>query len=398
MKASTPYILMEHQVDHDLACLDRAWQESPTFAFVATRSGVAPTWVEERLAQLPDPYRHHHFILLTSGSTGRPKLVVGRRDRAEQLVAVLHQQQESDPVAETLCALPLTYCYAFVNQWLWARQLRRRLVVTPGLAQPDVLKQAFTDADQAMICLVGAQVSLLSRYYGGQKFPGIIRVHFAGGRFPQEHLAEVRDLFPRAIIFNNYGCAEAMPRLTVRRAESASEAHHVGFPLPGIEMKADPEGRLLFRSPYGAVALGDESGWMAVEPTTWVPSGDLGLLGDDGHVELLGRQGEVFKRYGEKISLRQIMSTLQPAWRGTVEYYREIDARGEAGFVVVLAPHPGEGEVVALLKALSLKHPRTHWPLRVESVESIPLLANNKVDREGLARQSGAQIHWRQRI
>ena len=189
-----------------------------------------------------------------------------------------------------------------------------------------------------------------------------------------------------------------MPRLTLRRAELASDAHHVGLPLPGIEMKVDPDGRLLFRSPYGAVALWDESGLMAVDAATWVPSGDLGLVSDDGHIELLGRQGEVFKRYGEKISLSQIMATLRPAWRGTVECYREVDARGEAGFVVVLAPHPVEGEVVALLKALSLKYPRPHWPLRVESVENIPLLANNKVDREGLASQTDVQIHWRQRI
>src|ERR1035441_6572038 len=109
-----------------------------------------------------------------------------------------------------------------------------------------------------MICLVGAQVPLLAQYYEDHSFPGVIRVHFAGGRFPQERLDEVRRLFPQAAIFNNYGCAEAMPRLTLRRAEAATVAHHIGWPLPGVEMQSDEGSRVLFRSPYGAVALMDE--------------------------------------------------------------------------------------------------------------------------------------------
>jgi acyl-CoA synthetase (AMP-forming)/AMP-acid ligase II len=391
-------MLREHEVAAEIGRLDEAWRAPATFAFVADKSGVAAEWIEEKLAALPQEYHEGLFILLTSGSTGRPKLVVGRRDRAERLVEVLHGLQESEPVRETVCALPLTYCYAFVNQWLWARVQQRRLVVTPGLAQPDRLKQALAEATAAMICLVGAQVPLLAQYYAKEAFPGIIRVHFAGGRFPQERLGEVRRLFPQAAIFNNYGCAEAMPRLTLRRAEAAPVAHHIGWPLPGVEMKSDEASRVLFRSPYGAVALMDEAGFNRVDDTTWVPSGDLGHALEDGHWELLGREGEVFKRYGEKISLPQILSGVRAHWRGQADAYRETDPQGEAGYVLVLSPPPSEEEVRALLKEVSLKHPRAHWPLRVESCEAMPLLANGKINRGVLAGQRGAQTHWRQRI
>jgi acyl-CoA synthetase (AMP-forming)/AMP-acid ligase II len=398
MSSFRPYVLFEREVAADIRRLNEAWSAPATFAFVADKSGVPVEWIEEKLASMPEEYSEGHFILLTSGSTGRPKLVVGRRDRAERLVDVLHQLQESEPVREAVCALPLTYCYAFVNQWLWARQRQRRLVVTPGLAQPDRLKQSLAEATDAMICLVGAQVPLLAQYYETQAFPGVIRVHFAGGRFPQERLAEVRRLFPQAAIFNNYGCAEAMPRLTLRRGEAAPVAHHIGWPLPGVEMKSDEASRVLFRSAYGAVALVDELGFNRVDDTTWVPSGDLGREMEDGHWELLGREGEVFKRYGEKISLPQILSTIRANWRGQADCYRETDPQGEGGYVLVLSPHPAEAEVRALLKELSLKHPRTHWPLRVESLESMPLLPNGKTNREGLASHPEAQSHWRQRI
>ncbi len=393
-----PYILPEHEVVADLARLDQAWCEPRTFAFIADKSGVAVEWVEAKLAALPEDYSEDHFVLLTSGSTGQPKLVVGRRERAERLAEALHKLQDSEAVRQTVLALPLTYCYAFVNQWLWARQCQRQLVLTPGLAQPDRLKTALAAAEDAMICLIGAQVPLLVQYFKGGEFPGVIRIHFAGGRFPQERLDDLRQLFPRAAVFNNYGCAEAMPRLTLRRAEAAPVAHHIGWPLPGVEMKADDEGRMLFRSPYGAVALMDETGLLRVTPETWVPTGDLGCGFPDGHWEILGRSGEVFKRYGEKISLPQILTTVRGGWRGNAECYRETDRSGEAGYVLVLSPRPTDDEARGIVRTLSLKHPRTHWPLRVESLPAMPLLANGKIDREHVGGQPDAVTHWKQHI
>lgn len=392
------HMLFEHDVKHDLQALDRAWESPATFAFVADKSGTPGSWIADRLATLPSKYTEDHFVLLTSGSTGRPKLVVGRRDRADRLAAALHDAQESEPVRETVCVLPLTYCYAFVNQWCWARIHRRRFVMTSGLAQPDRLQQALAAAADAMICLVGAQAPLLTEYFEGYTFPGVVRVHFAGGRFPQERLDAVRMLFPQAAIFNNYGCTEAMPRLTLRRAEASPHAHCIGRPLPGVELRSDASERILFRSRFGAVAWLDDSGLMEVDETTWVPSGDLGRLGADGQWELIGREGEVFKRYGEKVSPMQILASVRAMWRGQADFYIATDPRDEAGYVLLLSPHPTEDEVRTLLRNVSLKHPRTHWPLRVESLETLPLSPNGKIDRQSLAGNIAIISHWKQII
>jgi long-chain acyl-CoA synthetase len=249
-----------------------------------------------------------------------------------------------------------------------------------------------------MLCLVGGQVPLLLRYFGSSTFPGVIRLHFAGGRFPQEHLGALRKVFPEAVIFNNYGCAEAMPRLALRRAEAAEQAQNVGWTLPGVEMTTDADGRLLFRSPFGAVALGDDAGFSNVDATTWVPTGDLGAQAADGHWEIHGRHGDVFKRYGEKISVAAVLSTVRANWGGQAEAYREQDRSGEAGYVIVVAPRPAEDETQAVLRELGLKHPRAHWPLRLESLAALPLLPNGKIDRGSLASQTKAETHWRQRI
>lgn len=397
MKAQIP-ILLDRTVHERLEHLDQAWEGSQTFAFVAEKCGVPSEWISQRLAEIPDQYATGHFILLTSGSTGRPKLVVGVKKRSERLTAVLHELQESQPVLETVVALPLTYCFSFVNQWLWARIHRRTITMTGGLSRADSLREALERSSQAMFCLVGAQVSLLMDYFKGREFPGVIRVHFAGGRFPQERLEDVQNLFPNARIFNNYGCAEAMPRLTLRHAEAALVAHHIGWPLPGVELRADENSRLLFRSQYGAVAYIDDQGLHEVGPETWVPTGDLGASGDDGHWEVFGREGEVFKRYGEKVSIIQILAHARRFWSGQVDAYREVDSRGEAGYVLVLAPSCSDAQARELLQGLSRSFPRAHWPLRVESLLVIPLLPNGKVDRMSMAEHGPKTVHWKQMI
>ena len=318
--------------------LAHCWDSPETFALVPEKSGGSRAWIETALGGLPEEHRRGRFVLLTSGSTGEPKLIVGLRERSERLARVLHLLQDSEAVTESVVVLPLTYSYAFVNQWLWGHVTGRRLVLTHGFRQPDVLRQALERARDAMLCLVGIQVPLLDQHFGSEIFPGVIRVHFAGGRFPQEQLPVVHRLFPNAKVFNNYGCAEAMPRLTLRSAEDASDVAIIGRPLPGVELATGESGELVFRSPYGAVGVVDQCGFREIAPETWTGTGDLGAAVGDGSWRLNGRASEVFKRYGEKISLPLLLSSVLRNWQGQAAFYREVDPRGEDGHVLLLAP------------------------------------------------------------
>lgn len=389
-------VYYESDLENRVTLLNAAWDAPATFLFLADKSGVSREWVQTHLDTLPEEYRRWHFVLLTSGSTGRPKMIIGARKRAENLTRVLHVLQQSEPVLEAVVALPLSYCYAFVNQWLWARIHRRRLILTNGLARPDQFVMALEQAANAMLCLVGAQIPMLLLYCRDKQFHGIIRIHFAGGRFPQERLNEIRSLFPNATIFNNYGCAEAMPRLTIRHADEAMVPYHIGWTIPGVEMVSDSDNRLLFKSEYGAVALIDDSGLIKIDNSMWIPTGDLGLQKEDGHWELLGRDGEVFKRHGEKISTPQVLSVVRVNWKEHAECYRETDVRGEEGYVLVLSPVPSDEQVKAILKELSQRYKRSHWPLRVEGVHEMPLLPNGKIDRKALAVMAQKTILWKQ--
>jgi acyl-CoA synthetase (AMP-forming)/AMP-acid ligase II len=391
-------MLLENEAQRDIRLLHQAWENKPTFAFLPDKTGVDPGWIKKGLSLLPEALKNGHFVLLTSGTTGTPKLVIGQRQRSEKLAATLHQLQDGEPVEETILALPLSYSYAFVNQWLWSHYHQRPLKLTPGLGDPTALLHALKQARKAMICLVGVQVPLLASYFQGQSFPGIIRVHFAGGRFPQENLPLVRALFPNATIFNNYGCAEALPRLTLRKAEESDEAADIGRPLPGIELSANDVTELLFRSPYRAVGIVEDAKFNLMPSETWVKSGDLAQPTAQGTWRLLGRASEVFKRHGEKISLATLMTTVTATWTGQAVFYRERDSSGEDGHVLVLAPAPAPDQLQEILLSLRRRHGRAHWPLRIECAAALPLLPNGKPDVYGAAAMKNKTRLWYQRI
>ena len=390
-------IVYEREVTFETTALRECWSGSSTFILCPDK-GVDPAWMIRAVNLIPPDYRQGCFGLLTSGSTGEPKLILGNKARSEKLVRVLHDLQDSEPVSETVCTLPFTYSYAFINQWLWANVFSRKLLLTRGFSEPDHLEETLSRSQDAMMCMVGGQVALLRRYFPETVFPGIIRLHFAGGRFPQEQLDFLHHCFPNADIYNNYGCAEAMPRLTLRRAEDASIAAHIGHTLPGIEMVSDGQNRLLFRSMYGAVAYIDEEGFHSIDPDEWVPSGDLGEPLEDGGWCLLGRANEVFKRYGEKVSLAQLLTTVKDHWNGDAVFYQEMETGGEQACVLVLSPEPTKRELRGVLMGFRDNHTRPHWPVRVESLEQMPLLPSGKTDTIALAAAQDKKLHWRQRI
>jgi acyl-CoA synthetase (AMP-forming)/AMP-acid ligase II len=155
---------------------------------------------------------------------------------------------------------------------------------------------------------------------------------------------------------------------------------------------------LVFRSEYQAVAQADPQDVSEFTDGAWIPTGDLAEPGADGRWRLLGRAGEIFKRYGEKIALSRILTTVAHAWGGQASAYRERDPAGEEGYVLVVSPPPSAADLSALLRAFRSDYGRAHWPLRIESTPAIPALSNGKTDTHALRTLTDTTAHWRQRI
>ena len=381
----------------DASLLDESWRSRTTFVYLPEKTSVTSDWLERSVALLPADLQQDHFALLTSGSTGEPKLVIGSRARAETLTRILHEAQHSEPVEETILALPLSYSYAFINQWLWSRTFARPLVTTDGFRKPDRLLASLRAARNAMLCLVGSQLPLFDALAGDAVFDGIIRLHFAGGRFPQEQL-------PRPAI--PLSQRAHLQQLRLRRGSAAIDGATRGGERLCTSMWADPSQAFpCNRTPTAHFAF-------AVRMAPWRSSSRVvskdrsGRLGGDGRSRPRGRRWPVDPRraFRRRVQTawregfrRGDRHRRQPPSRGIAATYREADRLGEAGLVLVLSPTPDVAELNGILRALRESFSRPHWPLRIEALETMPLLPNGKPDTAAASRAERAVL-WRQRI
>jgi len=190
-----------------------------------------------------------------------------------------------------------------------------------------------------------------------------------------------------------------MPRLTLRKAGEASNASNIGKPISGVELKNLDENKMVFKSPYRAVGFVEKGAFIALNDNQWIPTGDNGKVNEDGSWTLFGRGNEIFKRYGEKVSIISLAESVSRCWDGGVAFYKVQDSNGEQGCVLVVSPEPESKQWRSILQQLRKDFSRVHWPLRLESVEKFPFLSSGKIDMQKLEKDSEKNtIHWRQRI
>ena len=334
-------------------------------------------------------------------------MVVANRIRAEALARVIaraqHVDAAQDRVQNMVIALPISYCFALVNQWVLAH-IHDLPMTFGGFSQPDRLAQILEQAEDSMICLVGAQAGLLRLLGDSRRFANVRRVAFAGSPFPWGQAALLKRLFPNARFYNNYGCAEAMPRLVVtevtenlRRGDPGLPGL-LGQPLPGIRFRTTPQAELQFQSDYAALGYVTPEGYAPFAADGWIDTGDCAEQDDRLGWVLQGRSSEVFKRHGEKVSPARLARTIEEIWPHPFALLRRQDRAGEAGLALALEGAADRAAARNMLKAIRDRHPRAYWPLRILRFDTFPRLRNEKIDIATLESLCEQDVLWDQRV
>lgn len=360
--------------------------DHPRFGFFDGNSIVppaAPAVADERL----------FLVLLTTGSTGTPKLVGAEEGALMAGITAIHHAQNLSSVASTGVLLPFAYSFALVNQLLWAVLFERQVVVLPGLLNPAATIDSLRRRQVAMICLVAYQIQMLAALGFDAKHgvDTIEVVNFAGAPFPTASYNRIRDLFPSARIYNNYGCAEALPRLTVCPVLGPNHpATLVGEPIDTVTLRIggeDPIGPVEFQGT--SVSLGFVRPDGGIEPhATWIPSGDLGRV-VDGRLHVLGRHDQIVKVGGERFSLIEIEQALLAAGFTNAMAWQDTGASERGIVAIVSGGRPlADGELVRHLRN---RLPQAIWPRRIYRRDDWPVLPNGKTDRTGLKSMAVAE-------
>ncbi len=335
-------------------------------------------------------------IVFTSGTTGRPRAAV--LGRAALLASARAHAEVLGwrPADRWLLSLPTAHVGGLM---IVVRCLQARRAIVAGGRRAD----GSFDVDAALHVVERDRVTLLSvvptmlgrLLRASRRPPASLRAVLVGGAAAPAVLME-RAREHGWPVAATYGLTEACSQVATARPGDRGGA--VGTPLPGLDVRiAGTEGAAGAIRIRGA-ALFD--GYLGAEPGAplerpfdadgWFDSGDLGTVGEDGRLRVVGRRVDRIVTGGENVDPAEVEAAALE-WRGAAEVCVvgvEDEEWGErVGAVVVpsvgfeaLGGLAGLGRHLGS-RVAGFKRPRC-WAV----VDRLPAAASGKVDRRACVR------------
>ncbi len=340
-------------------------------------------------------------LLYTSGSTGAPKGVMLSHSNLWHAADSVRQFLGTTGEDRVLSVLPHGFDYG-LNQLTSAWAGGARAVLLDYLTPRDVVRAVAAHG----ITQLGGVPPLwhdLAAADWGEAGASLRALTNSGGHLHPGLSAKLRGLFPQASLYLMYGLTEAFRATYLDPALAATRPESVGTAIPHAEVlvvrpdgtpTADDElGELVQMGPlvsYGywhddeRTALrfrpapdASEIGGMAV----W--SGDTVRRGADGLITFVGREDEMIKTGGYRVSPSEVEDAALAAGAGAAVAVGAPDER--LGQKIVLFVEGGGDVAAVLARAL----PGFMQPALIERRE-LPRLANGKLDRAALRREAAA--------
>jgi O-succinylbenzoic acid--CoA ligase len=319
-----------------------------------------PSTVDLRTAVEPEAV---HTLIRTSGTTGAPKAV--ELTYANHLASAIASAGALgvEPADRWLCPLPLHHVGGL------------NVVIRSVINRTAVVLHPRFDADRVRATLEAGEVTLASlvptmlarlRTAGLRETPGVRAIALGGGPAPAGLLDWARETGIPVVPV--YGMTETCSQIV---------AGSPGRPLTGVELEIAADGEILVRGPMVARA--------EVADDSWLHTGDLGRLDEDGRLHVLGRLKELIVTGGENVAPLEVEQVLlgHPA----------VADAGVAGL-----PDPEWGEAVTAF--VVLREPAEQKQLRawcrdrlepfkvpkaIHAVDRLPRNAGGKLLRDRLA-------------
>lgn len=220
----------------------------------------------------------------------------------------------------------------------------------------------------------------------------------SGDHLPLRVIERFQALLPGVRLFNMYGLTEVSGRLCILPPEELDRRPgSVGWPIDGMAVVARRDdgaalppgetGELYVTGPLVMQGYLDEPGITARTLTAHgLRTGDFGHLDASGAVWVEGRQDDIIKRGGEKVSIIQVQQALQGLGRfedvAVIAAPDEILGHVPVAFVV---PREREGfKAARVLRELRAVLPSTSLPSRIVAVDAIPRTGSGKAVRAEL--------------
>jgi O-succinylbenzoic acid--CoA ligase len=174
---------------------------------------------------------------------------------------------------------------------------------------------------------------------------------------------------------------------TYGSAETCGGCVYDGSPIDGVRVMLDDDGRVLLggdtvASGYLGAPEATAEAFFEEDGTRWYRTNDLGELGDDGTLTVLGRADDVIITGGVKASAAFIQAELEKFDGVTAAFVAGVPSRewGQA-VAAYVAVEDSSPEAVAAYKARCQESLGTLAPKTVLTTDGLIMLPNGKPDR-----------------
>ena len=305
----------------------------------------------------------------TSGSTGTPKAVVLSRSAIVASASATHQRLAGP--GQWLLDLPPTYVAGL-------QVLVRSLLAghEPVVAAEHDSFASAADAMSADVRYVSLVPTQLHRLVESGEV-GVLRAFDAvllGGAASSPALVESARADGVRIV-RTYGMSE-----------TSGGCVYDGAPLDGVEMRIGDDKRVYLRGPmlFDGYA-GDRAATADVLQDGWFATSDLGEIGVDGRLRLIGRIDDVVISGGVNIALPAVTESLRSLDAVADAVAVGVDDSEWGTRVVACIVSRGDLDLESVRDAVVASGmPRTWAPRQLVQIESIPKLPNGKADRLAL--------------
>jgi acyl-CoA ligase (AMP-forming) (exosortase A-associated) len=351
-------------------------------------------------------------ILYTSGSTGKPKGVVLSHRNMLVGGASVSSYLENNEADVILAALPLSFDAGF-SQLTTAFTVGAHVVLVNYLLARDIVRLCAKHQVTGLTCVPPLYIQLTEQKWPEEATRSLRYFANTGGRMPKSTLKKLRSIFPEAKPYLMYGLTEAFRSTYLDPAEVDRRPDSIGKAIPNAEIlvvrpdgtpcEPGEEGELVHRGALVAMGYWNDpektavrfkptplrdGGITTTELAVW--SGDLVKADEDGFLYFVGRNDEMIKTSGYRVSPTEIEEVVYGT--GLV---RDAVALGiddpRLGQRIVLVASAAEGELDRneLLGVLKQQLPMYMVPSDVIVRSELPRSPNNKFDRN-LIRQEVA--------
>ena len=344
-------------------------------------------------------------IIYTSGSTGDPKGVMLTHLNmvtAARSVSTYLGLRGDDVI---MCVLPLAFDYG-LYQLLMSVKLGATLVLERSFTFPVKVLERMTSCKVSVFPGVPTIFSMLMNLGSLARYDlnALRMITNTAAALSEEHIRQLRSLFPQAQLFSMYGLTECKRVTYLPPDQLDIRPTSVGRGMPNEEVwLVDESGRRLPNGSSGELVIRGSNVmrgyWEKPQETAKrlkpgpIPgemilhSGDIFRTDDEGYLYFVARKDDIIKSRGEKVSPREVenaLYALEGVYEAAVIGVPD-DLLGQAvKAFVTLKPgcHYTEREVI---KHCASKLENFMAPKYVEFVDALPKTDTGKIKKTGLA-------------